>query len=62
MFGMAAFAFEGAAVVIPTESSMRKPQHFNKVSMFFRSIANVANGYSKFTYVKNSYVKNMILA
>lgn len=31
MFGMAAFAFEGAGVVIPTECSMKKPELFNKV-------------------------------
>jgi len=31
MFGMAGFAFEGAAVVIPTESSMREPKKFSKV-------------------------------
>ncbi|KAL5256649.1 hypothetical protein ACHWQZ_G011787 [Mnemiopsis leidyi] len=31
MFGMAAFAFEGAGVVIPTECSMKKPEKFNKV-------------------------------
>eukprot|EP00116_Pleurobrachia_bachei_P003423 sb/3463685/ len=34
MFGMAAFAFEGAGVVIPTESSMKKPELFNKVLVF----------------------------
>ena len=32
MFGMAAFAFEGAGVVIPSECSMKKPEKFNKVS------------------------------
>ena len=33
MFGMAAFAFEGAGVVIPTECSMKKPEKFNKVTL-----------------------------
>ena len=40
MFGMAAFAFEGAGVVIPTECSMKKPEKFNKVSLIINETWN----------------------
>ncbi|XP_063674128.1 uncharacterized protein LOC134811281 [Bolinopsis microptera] len=39
MFGMAAFAFEGAGVVIPSECSMKKPEKFNKVLVSVLSAA-----------------------
>ena len=43
MFGMAAFAFEGAGVVIPSECSMKKPEKFNKVSALINK--NFENGF-----------------
>ena len=40
MFGMAAFAFEGAGVVIPTECSMKRPEKFNQVRYHSNRVSN----------------------
>ena len=59
MFGMAAFAFEGAGVVIPTECSMKKPELFNKVIWYFNLQLFKAEGSYKPVKIKESVYQTL---